>query len=113
MAVRDVTIKIQGELYMLGLNTSSHYQVPVGKLPGILAASALAMLLMSTAAQAALIDVQFVSPGGNSADGTAGVAFSGAALTGTSGDQWNQISVPYGSMSLLVSNGSSSGISLS
>ena len=71
------------------------------------------VLPISSVARAALIDVQFVSPGGSGANGTTGTAFSGAALTGAAGDEWNQLSAASGSSALLASDGSSSGISLS
>jgi hypothetical protein len=72
----------------------------------------LAMLLFSTVAHATLVDVQFMSPGGGP-QGTAGTQFSGAALIGSAGDQWNVIDSAFGSSSLIASAGSTSAISLS
>lgn len=72
----------------------------------------LATLLFSTAAHATLVDVQFMSPGGGP-QGTAGTQFSGAALVGSAGDQWNIIESASGSSPLITSAGSASAVSLS
>ena len=63
--------------------------------------------LAPTAARADLIDVQFGSTGPN-----VSTQFSGAALTGIAGDQWNYFQSGSGSSSLIDSSGLPTGISI-
>jgi hypothetical protein len=73
----------------------------------ILLAAVGGAVLAPVQARADLIDVQFGSTGP-----TASTQFSGAALTGTAGDQWNYFQSGSGSLSLTDSNGLATGLSI-
>ena len=78
------------------------------------ASSALVLLVASgfalvapAGARAALVDIQFGSTGPS-----ASTQFSGAAMTGAAGDQWNHFQSASGTASLTDTSGAASGISV-
>ncbi len=77
---------------------------------GLAAGIAAVALLLAGPAHAALIDVQFQSPGGGGSSGTTGVAYTGGAVVGGAGDSWNHIQTSSGSMAVNTSTGAVSGI---